>query len=121
MFCREERERRKEEKEEERRRRQQEKEAEVAARLQQQQLELAAADNFTSMMVEIDDVCMDDVEGDDEADEDEDEEEEEEDEDYAFPIGPLPQTVTNDLKSLDEMVRRFFLLPYQCLFAHCMK
>lgn len=40
------------------------------------------------------------------------EEEEEEDEDYAFPIGPLPQMITNDLKSLDEMVgekkRTFF-------------
>ncbi len=33
------------------------------------------------------------------------EEEEEEEEGYAFPIGPLPQQVTNDLKSLDEMVR----------------
>ena len=64
------------------------------------------------MMVEIDDVAsMDDVEGDDEAEEEpeeEEEEEEEEDEDYAFPIGPLPQTVTNDLKSLDEMVRKKF-------------
>ncbi len=40
------------------------------------------------------------------------EEEEEEEEGYAFPIGPLPQQVTNDLKSLDEMVRftTFYLI-----------
>ena len=39
--------------------------------------------------------------------EEEEEEEEEEDEDdfgYEMPIGPLPQMVNNDLKSLDEMV-----------------
>jgi hypothetical protein len=41
---------------------------------------------------------------DDVDEEEEEEEEEEEDEDYAFPIGPLPQNITNDLKSLDEMV-----------------
>ena len=45
-------------------------------------------------------------------DDDDDYEEEEEEEGYAFPIGPLPQTVNNDLKSLDEMVRETFsLLP----------
>ena len=32
------------------------------------------------------------------------EEEEEEMEGYAYPIGPMPQEVTNDLRSLDEMV-----------------
>ncbi len=44
--------------------------------------------------------------------EEEDVEEEEEEEGYAFPIGPLPQQVTNDLKSLDEMVRftTFYLI-----------
>ena len=31
-------------------------------------------------------------------------EEEEEEEGYPYPIGPLPQEVFNDLKSLDEMV-----------------
>lgn len=39
------------------------------------------------------------------ATDEEEEEEYEEDEDYAAPIGPLPQMITNDLKSLDEMVR----------------
>ena len=42
--------------------------------------------------------------------EEEEEEEEEEDEDdfgYEMPIGPLPQMVNNDLKSLDEMVSVF--------------
>ena len=34
----------------------------------------------------------------------EEEEEVEEDQDYEFPIGPMPQHITNDLKSLDEMV-----------------
>ena len=32
-------------------------------------------------------------------------EEEEEEEGYPYPIGPLPQEIFNDLKSLDEMVR----------------
>ncbi|XP_059486963.1 GAS2-like protein pickled eggs [Neocloeon triangulifer] len=35
----------------------------------------------------------------------EEEEEEEEEEDYPIEYGPIPQIVTNDLKSLDEMVR----------------
>merc|ERR1719410_557018 len=60
---------------------------------------------------------MDDVEDDfndgydnefdeyDEEIEEEEEEEEEEMEGYAYPIGPMPQEVTNDLRSLDEMVR----------------
>ncbi|CAB4057985.1 GAS2-like protein 1,GAS2-like protein 2,GAS2-like protein pickled eggs [Lepeophtheirus salmonis] len=34
-----------------------------------------------------------------------DEEEDDEDMEYNYPIGPLPQLITNDLKSLDEMVR----------------
>ena len=41
----------------------------------------------------------------DEEEEEEEEEEVEEDQDYEFPIGPMPQHITNDLKSLDEMVR----------------
>lgn len=78
---------------------------------------------FDSMQVEFDvddDLNMADVEDGndmdeddlDRIDEDEDDEEEEEDEEddttcfgYDMPIGPLPQQVTNDLKSLDEMVR----------------
>ena len=57
-----------------------------------------------------------DVDDDDDVDDDEEEEEEEEeDEDYAFPIGPLPQNITNDLKSLDEMVSplKFFKCPIE--------
>eukprot|EP00095_Tigriopus_kingsejongensis_P009126 maker-scaffold595_size129005-snap-gene-0.20 protein:Tk09126 transcript:maker-scaffold595_size129005-snap-gene-0.20-mRNA-1 annotation:"hypothetical protein TcasGA2_TC015122" len=57
-------------------------------------------------MADVEDNDHDDDHMEDEIEpETEEEEEEEEDEDYAFPIGPLPQTVTNDLKSLDEMVR----------------
>ena len=82
------------------------------------------AEIFDSMQVEVDmdelslaDVEYDDhldveEEGDEDEDEDEDddeEDEEEEDEDYAFPIGPLPQNITNDLKSLDEMVSDSFV------------
>ncbi len=67
---------------------------------------------FDSMQVEFDvddDVNLADVEDGDEAEEEE--EEEEEMEGYEMPIGPLPQTVTNDLKSLDEMVsNQYFLL-----------
>ncbi|KAG8228879.1 hypothetical protein J437_LFUL007616 [Ladona fulva] len=37
--------------------------------------------------------------------EEEEEEEEDEEEDYLVQCGPVPQIVTNDLKSLDEMVR----------------
>jgi hypothetical protein len=44
----------------------------------------------------------------------EEEEEEEEDEGYPYPIGPMPQEIYNDLRSLDEMVRNkqgdFFIL-----------
>lgn len=85
------------------------------------------ADGLDSLQVEVDDSHMrlDDVEyiddpeedledeegdedDDDDVDDDEEEDEEEEDEDYAFPIGPLPQNITNDLKSLDEMVGKYF-------------
>ena len=45
-------------------------------------------------------------EEDDDFEEEEEEEEEPEDEDYAMPIGPLPQMIFNDLKSLDEMVSK---------------
>jgi len=38
----------------------------------------------------------------------EEEEEEEEEEDYSLQYGPVPQIVTNDLKSLDEMVSTKF-------------
>ena len=77
-------------------------------------------DLFPSLAVEVpDDTLMDDVEDDfhdgydndfDEYDEEIEEEEEEEDEEeeeegYPYPIGPMPQEVTNDLRSLDEMVR----------------
>jgi sRNA-binding carbon storage regulator CsrA len=83
---------------------------------------------FDSMQVEFDvddDLNMADVEDGndmdeddlDRIDEDEDDEEEEEDEEddttcfgYDMPIGPLPQQVTNDLKSLDEMVSEFIPL-----------
>ena len=55
---------------------------------------------------------LDDLEDDEDEDEDEEDEEDEDDDDdeiddmegYEMPIGPLPQMVTNDLKSLDEMV-----------------
>ena len=83
--------------------------------------ESGGGDVFDSMQVEVDmdelslaDVeyednldNLDDVDEEDEDEEEEEEEEEEEDEDYAFPIGPLPQNITNDLKSLDEMVSDF--------------
>ena len=78
-------------------------------------------DLFPSLAVEVpDDTLMDDVEDDfhdgydndfDEYDEEieeeeeEEEDEEEEEEGYPYPIGPMPQEVTNDLRSLDEMVR----------------
>ena len=74
-------------------------------------------DLFPSLAVEVpDDTLMDDVEDDfndydndfdeyEEEDLEEEEEEEEEEEGYPYPIGPMPQEVTNDLRSLDEMVR----------------
>jgi len=82
-------------------------------------------DVLDSLQVEVDDCELrlddvddhdDDLEVEDDKDEEEEEdledeeeeEEEEEDEDYAFPIGPMPQNITNDLKSLDEMVGNFF-------------
>ena len=53
------------------------------------------------------DLIEDIIEDTEEDEEFEDEEEEEvEDEDYAMPIGPLPQMIFNDLKSLDEMVSK---------------
>ena len=88
--------------------------AESEAALQKFQEDL---DLFPSLAVEVpDDTLMDDVEDDfndgydndfDEYDEEieEEEEEEEEEEGYPYPIGPMPQEVTNDLRSLDEMVR----------------
>ena len=92
------------------------------------------AEIFDSMQVEVDmdelslaDVEYDDhldieEEGDEDEDEDEDddeEDEEEEDEDYAFPIGPLPQNITNDLKSLDEMVSDSFVNgPFPASFSY---
>ncbi len=47
----------------------------------------------------------DDFEEEEEDMEEEEEEEEEEDEGYPYPIGPMPQEIYNDLRSLDEMVR----------------
>ena len=44
--------------------------------------------------------------GQEDEDDEDDEDEPEDEEGYAFPIGPLPQQITNDLKSLDEMVRK---------------
>ena len=118
-------------KEEERRRKQQQQEQERQERLQrelaerEQQLLQHQANNFDSMQVELGDLdvlrladvsdadlipdCIieDTEEEDDDFEEEEEEEEEEpEDEDYAMPIGPLPQMVFNDLKSLDEMVSK---------------
>ena len=87
--------------------------AESEAALQKFQDDL---DMFPSLAVEVhDDAIMDDVEDnyndyDDDFDEyeeeelEEEEEEEEEEEGYPYPIGPMPQEVTNDLRSLDEMV-----------------
>jgi len=80
----------------------------------------SCANMYASMMVEVgDEVASTDLDDLDDHDRDHDhdhdldddgastsveDEEEEEMEGYAFPIGPLPQQVTNDLKSLDEMV-----------------
>ena len=113
----EERQRKKEEdrqrKEEERQRKEEEKrnkeEEENRLRLMMIHERESGADIFDSMQVEVDmeELSMADVEYEDNLDQldDLDElDEEEEDEDYAFPIGPLPQNITNDLKSLDEMV-----------------
>ena len=122
--------------EEELKRRKEEEEARMRMLLERE------ADVFDSMQVEVDmdelslaDVEYDnnldhlddleeeeeDEEDDEDDEEEEEEEEEEEDEDYAFPIGPLPQNITNDLKSLDEMVRQFCfyfikvsLFPFNC-------
>jgi len=66
---------------------------------------------YASMMVEVGDEVASTVDLEEDEDITEsvgDEEEEEEMEGYAFPIGPLPQQVTNDLKSLDEMVSHSF-------------
>ena len=119
-------------KEEERRRKQQQQEQERQERLQrelaerEQQLLQHQANNFDSMQVELGDLdvlrladvsdadlipdCIiedtEEEEDDDFEEEEEEEEEEPEDEDYAMPIGPLPQMIFNDLKSLDEMVSK---------------
>ncbi|TRY70714.1 hypothetical protein TCAL_16364 [Tigriopus californicus] len=129
ICCTEERERKREERKEEERRKkkeeheQQQQQAHSASSTAAAAAALASAamhtaDMYNSLAVEIDeDREMADVEDNEEEEEDPfshdevitesetEEEEEEEDEDYAFPIGPLPQMVTNDLKSLDEMVR----------------
>ena len=131
FLCREEKERKKEEKKEEERRkraeaREKEREATAAASAAANAAAAAAslaaanalsnAEMYNSLAVEIDeDREMADVEDNDldndlenevdiDVEEDEEEEEDEEPEGYAFPIGPMPQMVTNDLKSLDEMV-----------------
>ena len=116
---REERAKRKEEerkrKEEEKRWREEEKMAELKRKMElMESHELV----FDSMAVEFDvddDLNLADVEdGNDEdleaeIEDDDDDDDEDDDEDdmegYEMPIGPLPQMVTNDLKSLDEMVR----------------
>ena len=53
-----------------------------------------------------DDLGLEDLEDDLEEDEEDitDDEDEDDMEGYEYPIGPMPQEVTNDLKSLDEMV-----------------
>lgn len=114
---REERAKRKEEerkrKEEEKRWREEEKMAELKRKMElMESHELV----FDSMAVEFDvddDLNLADVEDGNDEDleaeiEDDDDDDEDDDEDdmegYEMPIGPLPQMVTNDLKSLDEMV-----------------
>ncbi len=49
----------------------------------------------------------DDDDFEEEEEEMEEEEEEEEDEGYPYPIGPMPQEIYNDLRSLDEMVSNY--------------
>jgi hypothetical protein len=141
LFCREEKERKRREKEERDREKAARKEEEIRRKAQEkeekerrereQQLEQERRereqelDLFPSLAVEVhDDTGLDDVEDDfhsyynnkydDEDDDfeeeeeeemDEEEEEEEEDEGYPYPIGPMPQEIYNDLRSLDEMVR----------------
>ena len=53
-----------------------------------------------------DDLCLEDLDDDLEEEEEitDDEDEDDDMEGYEYPIGPMPQEVTNDLKSLDEMV-----------------
>ena len=69
------------------------------------QVELGDLDRLRLAEVSDADLIGDIIEDTEEEDEFEDDEEEEpEDEDYAMPIGPLPQMIFNDLKSLDEMV-----------------
>jgi len=115
-------------KEEEIRRKAQEKEEKERREREQQEQERREReqelDLFPSLAVEVhDDTGLDDVEDDfhsyynnkyDDEDDDfeeeeeemeEEEEEEEEDEGYPYPIGPMPQEIYNDLRSLDEMVR----------------
>ena len=126
-------------KEEEARRRREEEEKRRREEEEARMRLLMERENFDSMQVEVgmDELSLEDVEfedhletagagngsaeddighddhdddGNDDDDDDEEEEEEEEDEDYAFPIGPLPQFITNDLKSLDEMVSLAILI-----------
>ena len=53
-----------------------------------------------------DDLGLEDLDDDLEEEEEitDDEDEDDDMEGYEYPIGPMPQEVTNDLKSLDEMV-----------------
>ena len=59
-----------------------------------------------------DDLGLEDLEDDLEEDEEDitDDEDEDDMEGYEYPIGPMPQEVTNDLKSLDEMVSVLFVI-----------
>ena len=59
-----------------------------------------------------DDLGLEDLEDDLEEDEEDitDDEDEDDMEGYEYPIGPMPQEVTNDLKSLDEMVSVLFVM-----------
>ena len=47
---------------------------------------------------------FEEIEEEEEEEEEEEDEEEEEEEGYPYPIGPMPQEIHNDLRSLDEMV-----------------
>ena len=72
------------------------------------QVEFDQEENFGNL-ADVEDLGLLNEELEDELEETEPEEEEEEEEDedvfgYEYPIGPMPQCVNNDLKSLDEMV-----------------
>ena len=66
-----------------------------------------------------DDYDEDDVTDEDDEDDEDDDDDVDDMEGYEMPIGPLPQLVTNDLKSLDEMVSQFlvFLQCYQLSYC----